>query len=173
MATINLAGIVNESIVDGPGIRTVFFAQGCPRKCEGCHNPETQPFGTGTSYTPDACVCVVKQNILAKGVTFSGGEPFSQAEGFCELAMLLKQDNYEIAAYSGFTFEQLLNGTSAQKQLLQHIDILIDGEFVLAQRNLDLLFKGSENQRVIDVKQSLLEGKAVLSTQSRWTVKKL
>ena len=107
----------------------------------------------------------VKKNPLVRGVTFSGGEPFSQAEPFTELAKLLKANGYEVASYTGYTFEELLeNGTPAQKQLLAALDILVDGEFVLAQRNLDLRFRGSENQRILDVPQSLAQGRAVWCT---------
>ena len=99
----------------------------------------------------------------------SGGEPFSQAEPFTELAKLLKANGYEVASYTGYTFEELLeNGTPAQKQLLAALDILVDGEFVLAQRNLDLRFRGSENQRILDVPQSLAQGRAVWCTAARW-----
>lgn len=165
---INLAGIVGESIVDGPGIRTVFFAQGCPHNCEGCHNPKTHSFNTGTDITPDACVCAVLKNPLVRAVTFSGGEPFAQAAGFAALAQLLKEKGYEIAAYSGYTIEQLLSGTDEQKRLLRHIDVLVDGKFVLKKRNLNLKFRGSENQRIIDVQSSIACDKAVICKQERW-----
>ena len=133
--TINIAGIMEDSIVDGPGLRTAIFAQGCPRRCEGCHNPESWAFGTGTDMTVQDLFWRVKKNPLVRGVTFSGGEPFSQAEPFTELAKLLKANGYEVASYTGYTFEELLeNGTPAQKQLLAALDILVDGEFVLAQQ---------------------------------------
>ena len=152
--TINIAGIMEDSIVDGPGLRTAIFAQGCPRRCEGCHNPESWAFGTGTDMTVQDLFWRVKKNPLVRGVTFSGGEPFSQAEPFTELAKLLKANGYEVASYTGYTFEELLeNGTPAQKQLLAALDILVDGEFVLAQRNLDLRFRGSENQRILGVRR--------------------
>ena len=167
--TINIAGIMEDSIVDGPGLRTAIFAQGCPRRCEGCHNPESWAFGTGTDMTVQDLFWRVKKNPLVRGVTFSGGEPFSQAEPFTELAKLLKANGYEVASYTGYTFEELLeNGTPAQKQLLAALDILVDGEFVLAQRNLDLRFRGSENQRILDVPQSLAQGRAVWCTAARW-----
>ena len=167
--TINIAGIMEDSIVDGPGLRTAIFAQGCPRRCEGCHNPESWAFGTGTDMTVQDLFWRVKKNPLVRGVTFSGGEPFSQAEPFTELAKLLKANGYEVASYTGYTFEELLeNGTPAQKQLLAALDILVDGEFVLAQRNLDLRFRGSENQRILDVPQSLARGRAVWCTAARW-----
>lgn len=165
---INLAGIIEESIVDGPGIRTVFFTQGCPRRCKGCHNPDTQPFGTGTDKSVQQCYEIAKRNPLVKGITLSGGEPFSQAQALAQLAQRLKADGYEIAAYTGFTFEQLQSGTKEQKQLLQQCDIIIDGEFVLELRDLNLKFRGSSNQRVVDVAKSLKAGHAVAATQKRW-----
>lgn len=165
---LNLAGIMNDSIVDGPGIRTAIFAQGCPRRCEGCHNLQSHPFGTGTDYTPQELLALVQRNPLVRGVTFSGGEPFSQAEGFAVLARLLKQHGYEVASYTGYTFEQLLAGTPAQRALLALLDVLVDGEFVLAQRNLDLRFRGSANQRILDVPQSLAAGSAVWCAAERW-----
>lgn len=111
---------------------------------------------------------IVQSNPLCKGVTFSGGEPFVQAEGFLELAILLKEHGYEVASYSGYTFEQLLHGTAAQQDLLQHIDILIDGPFLLAERSLSISFRGSKNQRILDVPKSLAAGQAVSVTKGRW-----
>ena len=102
-------------------------------------------------------------------MTFSGGEPFSQAESFTKLAILLKENGYEVASYSGFTFEQLVNGTEAQKDLLRHIDVLIDGPFLQSEKSLTLNFRGSKNQRILDVSKSLAEGKAVEITSGRWT----
>lgn len=168
--TINLAGILGDSIVDGPGIRVVFFAQGCPRRCEGCQNPESWPFGTGTDKTVEELFAIVRGNPLAKGATFSGGEPFSQAAPFAALAKKLKAAGYEVACYSGYTFEQLHEtGTPQQKDLLASLDVLVDGEFVLARRNLDLRFRGSENQRILDVPKSLAAGQAVWYDGERWT----
>lgn len=169
MAGVNLAGIMDDSIVDGPGIRTVFFAQGCPRRCEGCHNPESHAFGIGTDMTAQEMFARVKKNPLVRGVTFSGGEPFSQAAGFAALAKMLKADGYEVASYTGFTFEQLQNGTPEQQELLSFLDVLVDGEFILAQRNLDLRFRGSENQRILDVPKSLAAGAATWYDKERWT----
>ena len=167
--------IESMGLVDGPGIRTVVFFQGCRLRCRYCHNPDTWAMRSGKEqiFTPEQLV-----NKLLRfkpyfgdngGVTFSGGEPFSQAEPFTELAKLLKANGYEVASYTGYTFEELLeNGTPAQKQLLAALDILVDGEFVLAQRNLDLRFRGSENQRILDVPQSLAQGRAVWCTAARW-----
>ena len=165
---LNLSGIQQDSIVDGPGIRTTFFCQGCPHHCEGCHNPETWPFAGGTPMETDTLVALVESNPLCRGVTFSGGEPFAQAEGYAELAKALKAKGYEIASYSGYTFEQLIKGTNAQKQLLQNIDILIDGPFILAEKSLEVPFRGSKNQRILDVPKSLEAGAAVEVTSKRW-----
>ena len=165
---LELAGIVSDSIVDGPGIRTTVFSQGCPHHCPGCHNPETWDFGCGTEIPVEAIVDIVKSNPLCRGVTFSGGEPFAQAAGFAKLAVLLKAEGYEVASYSGYTFEELLEGTEAQQQLLSNIDILIDGPFLISEKSLEIAFRGSRNQRILDVKKSLAEGRAVETTSKRW-----
>ncbi len=165
---LELSGIVSDSIVDGPGIRTTIFSQGCPHHCPGCHNPETWEFGCGTQIPVEAAVGIVQSNPLCRGVTFSGGEPFAQAEGFAKLAWLLKEKGYEVASYSGFTFEQLLRGSQSQKDLLSAIDILIDGPFLLEEKSLEIAFRGSRNQRILDVKKSLAEGRAVETASKRW-----
>ncbi|MBQ8814277.1 MAG: anaerobic ribonucleoside-triphosphate reductase activating protein [Lachnospiraceae bacterium] len=166
---INLFGIAEDSIVDGPGIRTVFFAQGCPHHCKGCHNPESWPFEGGTAMDEEQLVEIARSNPLSRKVTFSGGEPFAQAEGFAKLAELLRPYHYEIASFTGYTFEYLMeHGTEAQKKLLSSIDVLIDGPFIMEEKSLELYFKGSRNQRVLDVKKSLAEGKAVEITAGGW-----
>ena len=166
---LDLSGIVSDSIVDGPGIRTTVFCQGCPHHCEGCHNPETWAFGCGTAMGEEDILQIVRENPLCRGVTFSGGEPFAQAEGFSKLAGLLKEAGYEVASYSGYTFEQLLRGTKAQRELLGRIDVLIDGPFLLAEKSLEVPFRGSRNQRILDVPASLARGEAVCITKGRWT----
>ena len=165
---LDLSGIVNDSFVDGPGIRATIFSQGCPHHCEGCHNPETWEFGCGTKIPVEDILEIIRTNPLCRGVTFSGGEPFAQAEGFAKLGKLLKAAGYEVASYSGYTFEQLLAGTPAQRKLLETIDILIDGPYLQEQRSLELNFRGSKNQRILDVPASLAAGKAVITTQPRW-----
>ena len=165
---LELSGIVSDSIVDGPGIRTTVFSQGCPHHCPGCHNPETWDFGCGTRISPEDIVDIVRSNPLCRGVTFSGGEPFAQPEGFARLAKLLKDRGYEVASYSGFTFEELLTGSESQRALLSAIDILIDGPFLLAERSLEIAFRGSRNQRILDVPKSLAAGRAVETTSKRW-----
>ena len=165
---LELAAIVTDSIVDGPGIRTCVFCQGCPHHCEGCHNPETWEFGIGTPMAEERVLEIVRGNPLCRGVTFSGGEPFAQAEGFARLATLLKEAGYEVASYSGYTFEQLLAGTEEQRALLDTIDVLIDGPYIQAERSLELNFRGSRNQRILNVPASLRAGTAVEETSPRW-----
>ena len=166
---LDLSGLVSDSIVDGPGIRVTVFCQGCPHHCVGCHNPETWEFGCGTKVTERQILAEVLKNPLCRGVTFSGGEPFAQPEGFAVLARLLKEKGYEVASYTGYTFEQLLGGTPEQRKLLESIDVLIDGPFVQAEKSLELSFRGSRNQRILDVPASLQAGQAVLMTSPRWT----
>ena len=165
---LNLSGIISDSIVDGPGIRTTIFCQGCPHHCPGCHNPETWDFGCGTQVPVEDLVDVVRSNPLCRGVTFSGGEPFAQAAEFAHLAALLKEKGYEVASYSGYTFEELLDGTDGQKALLQLLDVLIDGPFVMREKSLEIAFRGSRNQRIINVPESLKAGKVVTIDRGRW-----
>ena len=166
---LNLAGIVGDSIVDGPGIRTTVFCQGCPHHCPGCQNPETWAFGCGTDMDEETILDIVRSNPLCRGVTFSGGEPFAQAEGFTRLARLLKAEKYEVACYSGYTFEELLEGTQAQKELLGAIDVLIDGPFLMEEKTLEVPFRGSRNQRILDVPKSLAAKAPVEISRGRWT----
>lgn len=165
---LDLSAIVRDSIVDGPGLRTTIFCQGCPHHCPGCHNPETWEFGCGTPMEEERLLEIVQSNPLCRGVTFSGGEPFAQAAGFAKLARLLTAAGYEVASYTGYTFEKLLQGTQEQRELLSCIDILIDGPFLLEQRSLEVPFRGSCNQRILDVPASLAAGKAVEVKTPRW-----
>ena len=166
--TIFMAGVVTDSVVDGPGLRTAYFCQGCPHHCPGCHNPETWPFDGGTPMEMEALYRVARADPLCRGVTFSGGEPFCQAEGFAELAALLRGDGIEIASYTGYTFEHLRDhGTDAQRRLLSLLDVLVDGPFLLAERSLELPFRGSRNQRILDVPRSLAAGRPV-PAPARW-----
>ena len=166
---LDLSSIVTDSIVDGPGIRATVFCQGCPHRCPGCHNPATWEFGCGTPMEEERILEIIKSNPLCKGVTFSGGEPFAQAEGYAKLGGLLKAAGYEVAAYSGYTFEQLLAGAPAQRQLLETIDVLIDGPFLQAEKSLEIIFRGSRNQRILDIPKSLAAGAAVSVKPGRWT----
>lgn len=167
--TLRLAGFAGDSIVDGPGIRFTTFCQGCPHHCPGCQNPETWPFEGGFEVTPEDVVEHVKRNPLTRGVTFSGGEPFAQAAAHAELARQLKAAGYEVASYTGYTFEQLLEEQDPAKlDLLQQLDVLVDGPFRQEELSLELRFRGSANQRILNVPQSLVQGKAVWETRPRW-----
>ena len=128
-------GFIADSIVDGPGLRCTVFVQGCPHACPGCHNPATHPFEGGVPTTAGALFERIRQSPLCRAVTLSGGEPFCQAEGLLVLASLLKAEGYELAAYTGYSFEALLAGTDAQRALLKQLDTLVDGQFVLEKRD--------------------------------------
>jgi len=151
---IRIAGVVRESIVDGPGIRYVIFAQGCPHRCKGCHNEQALDFSGGKTIEIEKILNDIEKDPLISGVTFSGGEPFCQPEGFSELAVRLKEKDINIMAYTGYTYEELTALSAGDKKikiLLENIDILVDGRFVLEKRDLELQFKGSSNQRYIDM----------------------
>lgn len=165
---LQLAGFVGDSIVDGPGLRCVVFCQGCPHHCPGCHNPGALPFEGGRQTTPASLLEQIHLYPLCRGVTFSGGEPFAQPEPLAALARMLKAEGYELAAYSGYTFEQLQGGSAPQRQLLALLDVLVDSPFELARRNLTLRFRGSENQRILHVPKSLAAGSPVWHTATRW-----
>ena len=151
---IRIAGVVRESIVDGPGIRYVVFAQGCHRKCGGCHNESTHDFSGGKDADINEIMSDIEKNPLLSGVTFSGGEPFCQPEGFLSFARKLKEKKINIVCYTGYTLEELIALQEEKKsvgKLLDNIDILIDGPFIFEKRDLTLQFRGSSNQRYIDL----------------------
>lgn len=161
---LRLFGTVNDSIVDGPGIRFGVFVQGCPHNCPGCHNPNSHDPAGG--YDGDILELFeqVKKNPLLDGVTFSGGEPFMQAKPLAELARLVHGIGLDVVTYTGFTFEELIENADEENgflELLEETDILVDGRFILELRDISLLFKGSSNQRILDAKKSLKEKKAV------------
>lgn len=169
LPSINVAGIINDSITDGPGIRLTLFVQGCPHHCPGCHNAHTWPFAGGTPMQPDEVMERIRQNPLLSGVTFSGGEPLCQAAALLPLARAVRQAGLELAIYTGYTFEELLTQAEpAVMQLLALTDTLIDGRYIAARRNLELCFRGSENQRILDVQASLQAGHAVRDDSDRW-----
>ncbi|MCD8328922.1 MAG: anaerobic ribonucleoside-triphosphate reductase activating protein [Ruminococcus sp.] len=162
---IKIAGTVNDSIVDGEGIRFVVFVQGCIHHCKGCHNPQTHSFDGGIEADTDELLKTILNNPLLDGVTFSGGEPFCQPAPLYELGKRVKEHGLNVVCYSGFTFEQLVEKSKTERDvfdLLSIIDVLIDGPFIMEKRNLLLKFRGSENQRIIDLPKSLAEGRAVV-----------
>lgn len=164
---LKISGIIRESIVDGPGYRFTIFCQGCPHHCKGCHNPQTHPFEGGKAVCVDKLFQEIKNTKLIKGVTFSGGEPFCQAKPFAELAKMVHQIGMDVITYTGYTFEELIAGANRENgwlDLLYSCDYLIDGRFILAEKTLTLKFRGSKNQRIIDVKKSLEHG-SVITTE--------
>lgn len=163
---IRMAGVIRESIVDGPGLRFVIFAQGCPHGCPGCHNPATHDFNSGKDCALEKILAAIDQNPLLDGVTFSGGEPMCQPEAFCNLAVEIKKRKLHLIIYTGYTYEELLTlgvRQPAVLQLLTLADILIDGRFRQEERDLSLLFRGSRNQRVIDLNLTRENGKLTLA----------
>ena len=165
--TIRIAGVYRESIVDGPGIRFSIFSQGCRHNCEGCHNPETHDFKGGYDCDIDKIVEEILKNPLLDGVTFTGGDPMFQTEGFYLLAKKIKEkrNDLNILIYTGYTYEELLEISKEDEyaeKLLELTDYLIDGRFVLAERDLSLLFRGNSNQRFIDMNKTRKRGAIVL-----------
>ena len=167
MPKLRLAGVIRESIVDGPGIRMTVFTQGCPHHCEGCHNEQTWDFSGGYDSSTERILEEAKKDPILRGLTFSGGEPFCQAESLAVLAKEAKENGYDIFCYTGYTFEYLVShfDTHPQyKELLSYCDWLVDGPFILSERSLLLKFRGSKNQRILDVKKSL-EQKIAVETE--------
>ena len=156
-SALRIAGTVNDSIVDGAGIRFTIFTQGCPRSCKGCHNPKTHDFEGGKTVSVDDLVAVIFKNPLLDGVTFSGGEPFCQPEPLCEIAARVKEAGLNIWTFTGYTYEQLLDMRYGQvSRLLSMTDVLIDGEYVEALRTLSLPWRGSSNQRMLRLRNGKL-----------------
>ncbi len=163
MAQLRIAGTANDSIVDGPGIRYTIFVQGCPHNCEGCHNPGTHDFSGGELKDTDELLEKIKGNPLLDGVTFSGGEPFCQAETLAQLGKKIKELGMNIVTYTGYDFEELYENRDKHGwgDLLGVTDILIDGKFILALKDWEIKFRGSSNQRYLDCQASLREGRAI------------
>jgi len=162
---LRLAGLTRESVVDGPGLRTVIFVQGCPHRCPGCHNPETWPFDGGYPTTVDALWREIEGGRLLRGVTFSGGEPFAQAAPLADLAERIKTKGWDLLVYTGYTWEELrarAEHEAAIARLLSQADWLVDGPFLLAERDLSLPFRGSRNQRLLDLRRSGAGGVPVI-----------
>ena len=158
------AGLKNDSIVDGPGIRLTVFVQGCPHRCKGCHNPQTHDFNCGTPVTGDEIMELISSNPLLDGVTFSGGEPFCQAAALAEIGKSIREKGYNIITYTGYTYERLISEATEENgymKLLSVTDLLVDGPYIEALSSPEIRFRGSANQRIIDVKRSLAENTAV------------
>lgn len=160
--SLQVAGVVKESVVDGPGIRYTIFTQGCPFHCKGCHNPQAQKLQGGMSLTLDKLYDEIKENPLITGVTFSGGEPFIQPKSLAVFARILREEGYNVWSYSGYTFEKLVEDEN-RRELLENIDVLVDGPFVMSKKSFDIDYRGSSNQRIINVPESLEKGYAILA----------
>lgn len=165
-SALRLIQIVVDTTVDGPGWRTSIYCAGCRHRCPGCHNPETWSFEAGHDATVDE---IIDQLRATEGnITFSGGDPMYQAAAFTELARRIREElGRTIWCFTGFTFEEVL-ADDAMRQLLPYLEVLVDGPYVDAQRSLDLLFRGSANQRLVDVQRSLREGRVVLFDYNPW-----
>ena len=164
---MKIAGITYDSIVDGPGLRVVVFAQGCHHECKGCQNPESWDPTGGTTYTARELTRMLKKKRpgreLIRGVTFSGGEPFLQGEALGEVAQAVKKLGWDVVTYTGYTLEALMASQDpGVAALLAQTDYLIDGPYIAAQRSLNVKFRGSDNQRIIDMNATRAKGETVL-----------
>ena len=161
MATISILEIVEDTMVDGPGFRTTVYCAGCPNRCPGCHNPQSWNIANGHEVDIEEILKVILADPFAD-VTFSGGDPMFQPAGFTALAKAVKErSGKNIWCYTGYLFEDLLKNIQ-QKKMLEYIDVLVDGRFVEALKDESLHFRGSSNQRLINVPESLKSGKVVL-----------
>lgn len=161
---IRLSGIAYESLVNGPGMRRVFFAQGCRHNCEGCFNPDTHDFKGGELRNMDDLIKDVLNNPMIKGITFSGGDPWEQADKFAYMAKIFKENKLNIWSYTGYEFEYILEKKDERtgwKDLLNSIDVLVDGKFQIDKKDDKLKFRGSSNQRLINVPESLKQEKII------------
>lgn len=160
---IRIAGIVEDSIVDGRGIRMAVFVQGCPHHCPGCHNPQTHDFAGGTLDDTDRIFEAFRENPLYRGITFSGGEPFCQPKPLRALADRVHGIKKDVTVYTGWTYEALCAMHDPDVDaLLSVCDVLVDGPFIEAQRDPELLFRGSVNQRLIDMNRTRERGEVTL-----------
>jgi len=158
---IRYAQILPQSVVDGPGLRVVCFLQGCPHRCEGCHNPRLQPGEGGITLAAEQLADLMQQYFtpLHRGVTFSGGEPLAQPDALLTVIKRLQRvlPRIDIWVYTGYVFEEVRHFA-----VMRHIDVLVDGPFAQKERDLSLAFRGSRNQRLIDVPQSIPNERVVL-----------
>jgi len=166
---MRLSGITPESLVDGPGLRCVIFTQGCLHCCPHCHNPESWDVSAGKEFSVKQVIRLLKQQKQTKrGVTFSGGEPFLQAAELAQVAQAVRLTGWDVVTYTGFTYEELIEmKDSGVDALLSASDILIDGKYVHELRDIKLKFRGSSNQRLIDVAKTRKDGRIVLWKEKR------
>ena len=150
-----------DSIVDGEGIRTVLWTQGCPHHCPGCHNPDTHNFDAGALIEVEDVISELKKIKNQNGITLSGGDPVCQADACYEISKAAHEMGLNVWCYTGFTYEQMLLNSKARR-LLEQIDVLVDGKFLQEEKSYDIYFRGSRNQRIIDVPKSLEAEQVVL-----------
>ena len=163
MSQIRIAGIVKESIVDGPGLRYTVFVQGCPHRCPECHNPHTHPREGGNLYHHEELLADIARNPLLQGVTISGGEPLAQARELIPFAEGVRGMGKNLWIYTGYIWESLLHISEDVRLLIETADILVDGSYIQSASAPGLIFRGSSNQRIIDAQTSLREGQVVLA----------
>ena len=170
--TIRLAAdLQTDSIVDGPGLRTVIWTQGCSHHCRGCQNPQTWDFNGGGEVPIKMVLEAIDELEYQDGITFSGGDPMFQPEACTKIAKYCKEKGYNIWVYTGFDYEKLLKMSKEKpiyKKFLSYIDVLVDGKFKIKELDLNILFRGSTNQRLIDVQKSLSSNQIVLFDESKY-----
>jgi len=169
------ADLQSDSIVDGPGLRTVIWTQGCAHHCKGCQNEQTWDFNGGGLVPISMVKDAIDDLEYQDGITFSGGDPMFQPEACNEIAKYCKEKGYNIWVYTGFTYEEIWKMAETKPiyhEFLEKIDVLVDGKFILEQRDLSILFRGSRNQRLIDVPKTLKNGKVVLFNEQEYNDEK-
>ena len=162
---VRLAGIAYETLVNGPGLRRVFFSQGCIHNCKGCFNKETHSFTDGEEMDMDELIKAVQENPMLEGITFSGGDPWEQADKFAYMAKKFKDLGLNIWSYTGSTYEYILENLDKRpgwREFINNIDVLVDGKFEEDKKDENLVYRGSANQRIIDVKQSLINNDVII-----------
>ena len=163
---MKMAGFYDESISNGIGWRAVLFVSGCPHNCPGCHNKIAQDYNYGEDYDQEKLINKIKENSILRGITISGGEPLCK-ENIAEVnnfidAVKKERPNFDVWCYSGYTFEELQNRKDEETdKLLKKIDVLVDGRFIEERKNPEIRFRGSDNQRLLDVPKCLKENKIV------------
>jgi len=168
------ADLQSDSIVDGPGLRTVIWTQGCAHNCVGCQNPQTWDFNGGAEVPLEMVYDAIDELEYQSGITFSGGDPMYQPYPCTELAKYCKEKGYNIWVYTGFTYEEIMKMSKKDPiylEFLKYVDVLVDGKFEMDKRDLNLLFKGSSNQRLIDIPKTLKSKKVVLFDETKYLEK--
>ena len=155
---LRISDVICDSIVDGPGLSMTVFLQGCTHNCKGCHNPSTHKLDGGRIVDTDYILEMFFKNPLLDGITFSGGEPLLQPKPVSAIAKAVKEKGFNVIVYTGFVWEKLMEDLNSFEKVLKYTDILIDGPFIESLKSYDLDFRGSSNQRAIDVSKSLLSG---------------